>query len=219
MAHLQWHAENASLMTVTHIALLGTHLHVFSQKLLETIIRRHIENTNTLRTKDMGCVALMLALVDFKSSARIEEDMFRKYLEKMKSLKDSRDTKERINIIKCLCYLMIKGSWDMELLHWALEKKSLQKTFGNSMEEYNREIYFIDSFVKINLRGQYQGPQLSDIQRKILTERFAYTMPTFTSQSDVSEYDKVFRDILNVTKRQYKYVAVENAVPHYVRAG
>lgn len=218
MAHLKWNAEYGELKTALHIALLGTTQHVHNNSVLESIFRRFTSNVDSLRLKDMERISLVLSQSDFKSSKRIEQKMCQTFFPKLQNIWDITNISHREMLIKCVCYMLMVDAYDMNVLKLVLDPKLLFNTFGHSVDNYVREVFFIDSYVKINLRNVYKGPKLNDQQCKMLATRFS---KDYTNESSVkrTHYDKNFTNVLYIVESTYPNFEVAVTQPHYAKPG
>lgn len=85
------------------------------------------------------------------------------------------------------------------------------------MKVYSREILCLESYTKINLKGIYKGPELSDkVRRNIATFQSNY-IPYRGQKWKLTHTDKLILDVKDFTENKFGYNILTQALPHYER--
>lgn len=153
------YAKKASLLSLAHIIQFGYRIRVCNFELLDVVIRRFLAQMNELRIKEVERASLVIAIFDFRTPDRIEDQ----FCEKVKQfLLKSLETKFPSSAIRCIAYLMIRDSVDTKLIDWALSTTIPSNNFNDSIFSGVHTLLLIDSYAKINLAKTYDGYRLSD---------------------------------------------------------
>lgn len=198
-------ASVAEIECLTHIALLGYNLHVFNYKLVETIIRRFLENLDSMRIKDVERACLVLSALS-ASQFRTDDHIVGEFCQQIQPyLRRSLHTKYPHTIIHCISHLSICGTIQMELIEWALDE-GLKACRKQRVHPIPRELLAINSFAQINLAGQYKGPVLNDDYAAELRRKV---------RSDLEGHNKqMIEFILDVFNRNKLHMLPHRIVPH-----
>lgn len=202
-------------MTCTHIALLGSNINICNESILEIITERFLKNINSIRLKDIERICYVLSKFDFVSESKIEIEWFKTVLLELPNRID--ETKRFIRLLpNCLRCLAQRGFYCNQLLSKVLSKEFLKTTY-DTPAGYAKEILFLDSFVKINLRNVYEGPQLSDEERAVVASKFCKPVVSNTMTGGQSHTTQL--DVWKTIKEVYQHPKFAHALPHFSKSG
>jgi hypothetical protein len=208
--------EKYNILTCLHIALLGTNLQQLNRDLMEKIIHRFDKEVETVRLKELERITLVIALYDFKTESGIEIEFMKKVLQELKKRVD-----EIVIFPRCyaatLHYLSLKGVYDEEMIGAALKEKFIVFAYGKNYFNYGREILNLDSFTRINLKGQYVGPQLSERIRKGIATYTSHYIPFAGQSHKLTHTDKIILDVQELSSKMFGKNIISQALPHYER--
>lgn len=210
---LFWHAENQSILTALHIALLGTTVYVVNHQLIEMIVHRFISHINELRLKDMERIVWVLAVFDFKSTTGASIKLLEAIVNELPK-RFAEIHKYTQSYIMCTYYLALRGFANTNLIAYCLTPAHLDKVYGK-IWYYPRELLFLDSYTRINLKNVYAGHQLNIAQRKILTER----LRNEAAEGELNNIAKLEANVVASVRKLYTYFILGHALPHYANTG
>ncbi|KAG5684956.1 hypothetical protein PVAND_014162 [Polypedilum vanderplanki] len=208
------HLDKFNILTIVHIALLGTNLQILNKELMEHIVKRANSEIETARLKDIERISLTIALFDLKTDSGIEIEFMKNVLDQLK---------KRVNEIvvfpRCytstIHYLSIKGIYDIELLKAALKEKYLHFTYGKNHFNYSQETLCLDSFTRINLKDIYDGPQLSERLRKGIATYTSHYIPYSGQPHKLTHTDKILLDVHEYSEKLFGKNIITQALPHF----
>lgn len=210
------HVERFNPLALMHIALLGINLQNCHFELTVKIIELMNKNIKNIRLKDLDRMTLVVSLYDIKTESGIEMEFLRNVQEELKIRVD-----EIMNYPRCFTstvhYLAMKGVVDLQLIEAALKENFLLFAYGKNLKIYSREILCLESFTKINLKGIYKGPELSEkVRRNIATFQSNY-IPYRGQKWKLTHTDKLLLDVKDLTEMKFGYNIVTQPLPHYER--
>lgn len=208
LSRLQCRIENVSLTSVTHIFLLGTRLNVCNPDILDAAARRFNANLSQLRIKDIERLCLALSINGLMSP--IQQDLCRNVVQQ---LLEFNETAFRNCVIRCIYYLIVCGFPDSTLINWALDQHNLRRIYDDvtTCYKFDREVFLIDAFAKINLCDSYRGNRLSDQQCARLA--FLFNVLQLTNKSVISSQVENALNSMNIHHR------IAHILPHFQKPG
>lgn len=83
---------------------------------------------------------------------------------------------------------------------------------------YSREVLCIENFAKINLKGIYNGPVLSDKVRKTVATLQSQYIPYRNQPYKLTHTDKILLDVQEFAEIKFGTNVLTQVLPHYERA-
>lgn len=210
--------ENCALETCTHIALLGTRTRICNDNLIKVIVDRFRVNLKQARIKDLERIAFVLSKFDFKSNSGAEDELCCEILQELKLPEREPAIAMFPQVFaKCAEYLAHRGAHCPHLLSCILSPDFLKTTYG-APSEYGQEIFFLDSYVKINLGNAYDGFQLSDDDRAVMASQLAKSVISNDDGRRIYVSD-VTLSVSEAVREVFGEPQVINILPHFCEPG
>ncbi|XP_061393204.1 FAST kinase domain-containing protein 5, mitochondrial-like [Musca vetustissima] len=209
--------DDMNLLTSLHVALLGCELQCCHEEIVEKILNKfHNEMSNT-RLKDLERISLAVALFNIKTPNKIEDLLCQKILESLKGRIDE-IMKHPKCFTNCLHYLTLRGFYDKEMLSVALDRRFLKHAVGSSLA-ISREIFNLDTFVKVNLANDnYEGNQLADKYRKTMGKMLTHYIPDNNPKYKLNATDRILLQMKEITAGFLPHCQLKHILPNYERA-
>ncbi|KAJ9588112.1 hypothetical protein L9F63_018521 [Diploptera punctata] len=164
--------DRLSLMACTHVALIGTNIHVFHKDTIDKIVNRFYNEIKSCRLKDLERVSFALSLYNYKH-------------DKVPSIYDllaeeicNSDRLEEIEkhpkcLPCCLNYLSQNGIYLEQEISKVFTKEFLVNAYGRNKHKIGREILNLDCSVELecpNYTGNRLDTKTRDYLAKIYTD-------------------------------------------------
>ncbi|XP_013111912.1 FAST kinase domain-containing protein 5, mitochondrial [Stomoxys calcitrans] len=208
--------ENLNLLTCLHVALLGCELQCCHDELIEKIINKFHNEIHTTRLKDLERISLVVALFNITTPNKIEDALCEKIL---RSLNDRIDeiVKHPKCFTNCLHFLTLRGFYDKEMLSAVLEKRFLKHAVGSNLP-ICREIFNLDTFVKVNLQNDgYGGSQLAEKHRQTMGKMQTHYIPERNSKYKLNATDSVLLQMKEIADVLLPHCKLKHILPNYER--
>ncbi|XP_075154840.1 FAST kinase domain-containing protein 5, mitochondrial isoform X2 [Haematobia irritans] len=206
-----------NLLTCLHVALLGCELQCCHDELIEKIINKFYHEIDTTRLKDLERISLVMALFNISTPTKIEEALCQKIVETLHGRIDEimRHPKCFTN---CLHFLTLRGYYDKEMLSSALDRRFLKHAVGSNLAVC-REIFNLDTFVKVNLQNEaYGGSQLADKYRKSMGKMLTHYIPDRNPKYKLNATDNILVQMKEITASFLPHCQLKHILPNYERA-
>lgn len=208
--------ERLSLLSCLHIALMGCDMQISHQKSIELVIKRFLIDVDSARIKDMERICHVISLYDFKTEAGIEIDLMKHIIEVSKTR-----TKEILKHPKCfprlLHYLSIKGIYEEELISSVFDVDFVKHAYGTNLL-VGRELFSLNTFVKVNLKDSYKGRYLRDKWIATMGKGMTRYIPERGTQYKLAHTDNVLLEMKEAAQDLYKIVTLKHILPNHERA-
>lgn len=205
-----------SLLSCLHLALLGTNFQCCDPECIAEVIRRFKRDYKNGRLKDYERIAFVMGL--FNVSTEDSKSLCESILAEIPNRKQ-----EIMKYKRCypslLNYLATCGHYDKEMISVALTKQFYEAAYGQNLL-LGRDIFCLDSFTRIQLKGQYEGEQLSERGRRNYAKLLCHYIPQQDSKHKMSVSDKCLLETKATLDRVYsgQCTVLENILPHFDRA-
>lgn len=188
--------ERLSLLSCLHIALLGVEIQLCHDKCIKLIIERFNRDINESRIKDMERICHVISLFNIKTENNIENELCKNIINEIKNDKRIDEiTKYPKSFSSCIYYLILCNNYDKELISCVLDQKFIKYCYGNNFM-LGREIFLLDSFIRINLQNdEYNGNLLTDKQRKTMGKCLTNYIPEKNSKYKLNVTDRILLEI------------------------
>lgn len=205
-----------SLLSCLHLALLGTSFQCCDEECVSQVIKRFRKDYKVARLKDCERIAFVMGLFDINTED--SNALCKSILEEIPNR-----TEEIIQYKRCypplLNYLSICGHHNQEMISVALTKKFYEAAYGRNIL-LGRDIFCLDSFTQIELKGQYEGERLTDRNRMNYSKMLCNYLPQKDSKYKLSVSDKCLLETKAALENIYgsQCTVMENFLPHFDRA-
>lgn len=206
-----------SLLSCLHIALLGTHIQICHQNCMEQIVRRFADDVKSIRIKDLERIAFVIGLFDFETESRCEIQLFENILVELKNRTDEIMKHPRC-LPLCLHFLTMKGYYDEEMLSVALSKKFVHFAYGDPFN-YGKDLFALDSYVKVNLKGTYKGDELTEKSRQYMGKMLTQYIPNRSGKFRLHATDKLLLELKETSDELCTHCYFAHVLPHFDRPG
>lgn len=159
--------EHRRFAVCLDIILIGDKIQIYDPPSMEILINRVSNSIETFTIPNMD--QLCYALVCFGHTSESSRDLLAKLLHILPSQLKFIALSPR-KFVPLVYHLAVLGFHDHELIHNALRKDFLRALY-NTKRCYPSEVFALDAFAKINLKGTYEGGNLDEKDNKILYER------------------------------------------------
>lgn len=209
--------EQMNLFTALHAALLGCDIQCCHDELLEKIFTKFHNEIDTARLKDLERISFVLAMSNIRTPNKLEDALCEKIMNSLRGRIDE-IMKYPKCFTNCLHFLTLRGHYDKEMLSSALERKFLKHAVGSKLA-LSREIFHLDTFVKINLQNEnYEGAQLLDKNRKTMGTLLTQYIPERNSKYKLNVTDHFLLQIKEATNAILPQNQLRHILPNYDRA-
>lgn len=208
--------DSINLLTCLHVALLGCELQCCHDKIIENIMHKFYDKVDSIRLKDLERISLVIALFNIHTVSKIEESLCEKILQ---SLNDRIEEilKHPKCFSNCLHFLSLRGYYDEEMLTSALDKKFLRLAVGSNLAT-SREIFHLDTFVKVNLSEiGYKGSQLHEKYRKTMGKLLTHYIPERNTKFKLSATDNILLQTKEIIDGILPHNELKHILPNYDR--
>lgn len=183
---------------------------------IELVIQRFLKDVDSARIKDMERICHVISLYDFKTESGIELDLMKKILEVSKDR-----TKEILKYPKCfpcmLHYMAIKGIYDEELITTVFNVEFVKHAYGTNLI-LGREMFSLDTFVKVNLKDSYKGEYLRDKWVSTMGRCTSRYIPERGREFKLALTDTILLEIKETTQDLFKVATFKHILPNHERA-
>lgn len=185
---------------------------------MEQIVRRFSVDVKSIRIKDIERITFVIGLFDFESDSRIENQLCQNILDELKQRVDD-IVKHPQCLPLCLHYLTMKGYYDEELISVALSKKFVHLAYGGNQVKYGKELFALDSYVKINLKETYRGDELTEKNRQYMGKMLTQYIPNRSDKFRLSATDKILLELEETAQELCNHCYFAHVLPHFDRPG
>lgn len=229
------HIHKFNLISCLHVALLGTNMQQLNQTMIETVVKRFNDaDLKTTRLKEIERITFMLGLFNFKTKSGIERELLMKIVDELKLR-----VKEIMAFPKCLSacayYLTLCGVYDIEIIKSVLKPDFINFAYGEltyfrilksrlsspilgkNLMKIGREILSLDSFTRINIPNEYDGPQLTEKMRANIAKFQTHYVPFRGQSYKLTHSDILLLDVKEFLHRQFGPNTLCHVLPHYQR--
>ncbi|XP_017486997.1 PREDICTED: FAST kinase domain-containing protein 5, mitochondrial [Rhagoletis zephyria] len=216
MEVLQEQVSRISLMSCLHLALFGVELQCCHDGVLELVLQRFNNEIANARLKDMERICLAISVFNYRSPTGVEQELCRKIISLLQTKVDEVMKYPRC-FAACLHYLTLCGYHNEEMLTSALDKRFIDHAYGKNVT-LGREIFNLDSFVKINLKDSgYTGNQLSEKMRRSMGKMLTQYIPERNSKFRLNNTDRILLEIKETFERILRPNTFKHILPHFER--
>lgn len=209
--------DSMNLLTCLHVALLGCELQCCHDEIIEKIMHKFHDQLDSTRLKDLERISLVIALFNIHTPSKIEEVLCEKILHSLEGRVEE-ILKHPKCFTNCLHYLTLRGYYDKEMLSTALERKFLKHAVGSNLA-ISREIFHLDTFVKLNLSEEgYEGAQLQDKIRKTMGKMLTHYIPERNQKYKLSATDNILLQVKEITEGVLPHIELRHILPNYERS-
>ncbi|KAG4073306.1 hypothetical protein HA402_002651 [Bradysia odoriphaga] len=202
-----------STLTCLYLALLGTHLRICHQNCIEQVLHRFAGDVKTICMEDFERISYVIGFSDFESESNIANRLCEQFLAELKNRVD-----DIVQYPKCfalsLHYLSLKGYYDEEMISVALSPSFLSAAYGNQTR-YDRELFGLDSFVKINLKETYTGNQLTVRNRQCMGKMLTEYVPDRDKEFKISFFDNILLEVKETSDELCTHSYFAHSLPHF----
>lgn len=205
-----------SLLSCLHLALLGSGFQCCDHECITAIIKRFAQDYKDGRLKDYERIAFVMALFDIQTED--SKKLCKSILEEIPDRKE-----EIIKYKRCypslLNYLSICGHYDKEMISVALTQKFYEAAYGQNLL-LGRDIFCLDAFTQIELKGQYEGEVLTEKNRRNYAKLLFNYIPEQGTKYKLSVSDRCLMETKAALDNIYgsQCTVLENILPHFDRA-
>ncbi|XP_065365157.1 FAST kinase domain-containing protein 5, mitochondrial [Calliphora vicina] len=209
--------DSMNLLTCLHVALLGCELQCCHDEIIEKIMHKFHDQLESTRLKDLERISLVIALFNIRTPSKIEELLCEKILQSLQG-RIEEILKHPKCFTNCLHFLTLRGYYDKDMLSTALERKFLKHAVGSNLPKC-REIFHLDTFVKLNLLEEgYEGAQLQDKYRKTMGKMLTHYIPERNSKFKLNATDNILLQIKEITNGILPHNQFKHILPNYERS-
>jgi hypothetical protein len=208
--------DKYNFLTSMHIALLGVNMQNCHEKLNVKIIEKINAEIENVRLKDLDRLSHVISLYDIETESGIELEFMKNVLNQLR-LRVDEITKHPRCFTSTVHYLSLKGIYDLELIAAAQKENFLTFAFGKNIKAYSREILALDCFTKINLKGIYKGPELSEKLKRHIATLQSMFIPYRNQPYKLTHTDKLLLDVKEFAEIKFGPNVITQALPQYER--
>lgn len=194
---------------------MGCDMQTSHPQSIELVIKRFLRDIDSARIKDMERICHVISIYDFKTDSAIEIELMKKILEISKTR-----VKEILKHPKCfpclLHYLTIKGIYDEELISSVFHVDFVKHAYGSNL--LGRELFSLNTFVKVNLKDSYKGGFLRDRWVATLGKRMTRYIPERGSEYKLAQTDAILLEMKETAQDLYKIATFKHILPNHERA-
>lgn len=88
---------------------------------------------------------------------------------------------------------------------------------GKNSFKIGREMICLDSFTRINLRSTYEGPQISEKKRAVISKYQTHYIPYRGQEQKLTHSDLILLDTKEFMERQFGENTLVHILPHFQR--
>lgn len=173
---------------------------------METLANRAVADISTLRLKELDRLCYAYDKLNFRPTSMVDKQL----LEAIAAELPKRNAERKAfpeDFASCTRYLACRQFPCGELIATVLEPEFLATTYG-SAENFDETVLFLDSFTRINLRNDYDGPQLSDRQRHAAASSLC-----------THEVNTIEEEVFETVTGLYRHPIKLRALPHFAEPG
>lgn len=216
MEVLQTQISRISLMSCLHVALFGVELQCCHDGVLELVLQRFNSDIENARLKDMERICLAISVFNYRSPTGVEQELCAKILSLLETKVDEVIKYPRC-FVACLHYLTLCGHYNEEMITSVLDKRFVDLAYGKNVT-IGREIFNLDSFVKINLKdSNYAGNQLSEKMRRSMGKILTQYIPERNQKFRLSKTNRILLEIKETLERILRPNTFKHILPHFER--
>ncbi|XP_011177260.2 FAST kinase domain-containing protein 5, mitochondrial [Zeugodacus cucurbitae] len=216
MEVLQTEISRISLMSCLHVALFGVELQCCHDGVLELVLQRFNQDIGNARLKDMERICLAISVFNYRSPTGVEQELCAKILSLLETKIDEIMKYPRC-FVACLHYLTLCGHYNEEMITSVLDKRFVDLAYGKNVT-IGREIFNLDSFVKINLKdSNYTGNQLTEKKRHSMGKLLTQYIPQRNQKFRLNKTDRILLEIKETLERILRPNTLKHILPHFER--
>lgn len=216
MEVLQTQISRISLMSCLHVALFGVELQCCHDGVLELVLQRFNQDIENARLKDMERICLAISVFNYRSPTGVEQELCAKILSLLETKVDEILKYPRC-FVACLYYLTLCGHYNEEMITSVLDKRFVDLAYGKNMT-IGREIFNLDSFVKINLKASnYEGNELPEKRRRSMGKMLTQYIPERNQKFRLHKTDRILLEIKEALERILRPNTLKHILPHFER--
>uniref|UniRef100_A0A0K8TZK4 FAST kinase domain-containing protein 5 n=1 Tax=Bactrocera latifrons TaxID=174628 RepID=A0A0K8TZK4_BACLA len=216
MEVLQTQISRISLMSCLHVALFGVELQCCHDGVLELVLQRFNQDIENARLKDMERICLAISVFNYRSPTGVEKELCAKILSLLETKVDEILKYPRC-FVACLHYLTLCGHYNKEMITSVLDKRFVDLAYGKNVTA-GREIFNLDSFVKINLKdADYVGNELSEKKRRSMGKVLTQYIPERNQKFRLNKTDRILLEIKETLERILRPNTLKHILPHFER--
>ncbi|XP_054728329.1 FAST kinase domain-containing protein 5, mitochondrial [Anastrepha obliqua] len=213
---LQAQVARISLMSCLHLALFGVELQCCHDGVLELVLQRFNAEIEHARLKDMERICLAISVFNYRSPNGVEQELCAKILALLGTKLDDIMKYPRC-FAACVHYLTLCGYYNEEMLTSVLDKRFIDHAYGKNIT-LGREIFSLDSFVKINLKESgYAGNQLPEKSRRSMGKVLTQYIPERNTKFRLNHTDRILLEIKETCERILRPNTLKHILPHFQR--
>lgn len=188
-----------------HLLLFVAKFHIYDEGFIETIVYRSLNELKNVRLKDLSILLYASVKFGFLSNTSLEKSFFETILENLKNRLNEAQQHPR-SFIDCLCYLATKGFYNTDLLEFVTELIHPKPLLVEPIYS-NRNLLFLDSFARVNLKHVFNDSLLNDQERSNLASRICLN------------HVILFNGAQDVVSELYFNYKIDRALPYFVDPG
>ncbi|XP_067641278.1 FAST kinase domain-containing protein 5, mitochondrial isoform X2 [Eurosta solidaginis] len=214
---LQAQVPRISLLSCLHVALFGVELQCCHDGVLELVLHRFNREIDMARLKDMERICLAMGVFNYRGSSGVVEELCSKILEQLETKIDEIMSYPRA-FVCCLHYLVLCGHYKEEMISSVLDERFIEHAYDKKKITLGREIFNLDSFVKINLRSEdYKGNVLPDKMRRKMGKLLTQYIPERNPKYKLNCTDLILVEVKETFERIYRPCTFKHILPHFDR--
>ncbi|KAL5278048.1 FASTKD5 family protein [Megaselia abdita] len=207
--------DRFSLLSCMHVALMGCDMQNSHPESIELVIKRFMKDIDSARIKDMERICHVISIYDFKTDSQIELELMKTILENLKTR-----TKEILKYPKCfpcmLHYMSLKGIYNEEMLSSIFDMEFVKHAYGTNLI-LGREMFSLDTFVKVNLKDSYKGNFLNERRVAAMGKCLTRYIPERGSKYKLAHTDSLLLDIKENSENLFKIATFKHILPNHER--
>lgn len=206
-----------SMMSCLHTMLLGTDIQLCHNASIEPILHRFNDELPNIRLKEIERISFVMGLFHLQPILPIADLLSRRILVEVKTRVSEIMNHPRC-LPSCLQYLSYSGYTDAEMISSVLDERFCQMAFGRNVQ-LGRELFALDSYARINLKGTYKGLLLDEKRRRLMGKILVHYIPRRDGEFKLSATDKILLEMKEAAERLLGACHMAHVLPHYDRPG
>lgn len=207
-----------SLLSCLHVLQLGSDILLCHRPAIEACLQRFAAAPIAeIRLKDMERVAFVIGVFNYSSPSAVSDVLSERFLGELKQRVPEIMRYPRC-LPMCLQFLSWRGWADAELIEQTLSEEYCKVAYGRNVM-LGRELFGLDSYTKIELRGTYKGAGLAEKRRRQMGISLVHYIPARESGHKLSATDRILLEMQEAVEREYGACRLAHVLPHYDRPG
>lgn len=164
--------NRVSRLCCTHIALLGTNIHLYHEGTMNEIVKRFVDEIESSRLKDLERLAFALSLYNYEH--KMEPSIYKLIAKELCRSERAQEIQQHPKCLSCcLHYLSLQKIYLNEEISKVLDESFIRAVYGKNNHKVGREILSLDMSVGLECpeyKGNRLEPKLRNYLAKIYTD-------------------------------------------------